>query len=301
MNRTNEPKFCECGCGQIVKCRFVSGHNAKFRIISKETKLKLSMNMMGKNNPMFGKHHSDEQREKIRLSMLGKNTGERTKEVKEKLRIANLGKKLSEKTKQKIRLSSIGRPHIVSDEYKAKISKSLKGRKRETPIWNKGLTKETNASVASIAKKKTGVSQTKETKKKHSDRMFELWQNNNFIKIQKESRQIKPNKPETAILNLLNRLYPTEWKYTGDFSFMINGKNPDFVNCNGQKKIIELFGDYWHKGQNPEDRAKIFKLFGYDTLVIWESELKNINKVTNKIIEFHESFQEAKGLGSIND
>lgn len=68
---------------------------------------------------------------------------------------------------------------------------------------------------------------------------------------------------------------------------MINGKNPDFTNCNGKKKLIELFGDYWHKGEDPQDRINIFKKFGYDTLVIWESELKDINKVKNKVIKFN--------------
>lgn len=290
-------KFCECGCGQTVNNRFVSGHNTKNGVISEETRLKLGRNMSGANNPMFGKHHSDEHKEKIRLSMLGKNTGERTEVVKEKLRIANLGKKHSEETKIKIRLASIGRPHIVDDEYKAKISKTLKGRKRETPIWNKGLTKETNISVAITAKKNTGKSRSQETKKKHSIRMFKLWQDNNFTEQQKISRNIRPNKPETVILNILNELYPAEWKYTGDFSFIINGKNPDFVNVNGQKKIIELFGDYWHDGDDPQDRINIFKPFGYDTLVIWEHELKNINKVRNKLVKFHE----AKKIGGVDD
>lgn len=81
---------------------------------------------------------------------------------------------------------------------------------------------------------------------------------------------LHPNKPEQIILDLLNEMYPGEWKYTGDFSFMINGRNPDFANCNGQKKVIEFWGDYWHKGEDPEDRKAIFREFGYDTLVIWE-------------------------------
>lgn len=35
--------------------------------------------------------------------------------------------------------------------------------------------------------------------------------------------------------------------------------------------------------------AKIFKPFGYKTLVIWESELKNIERITKKIIKFAET------------
>lgn len=45
-------------------------------------------------------------------------------------------------------------------------------------------------------------------------------------------------------------------------------------------------GDYWHKGQNPQDRIDCFTPFGYRTLVIWESELKNINNVEQLIVEF---------------
>lgn len=98
---------------------------------------------------------------------------------------------------------------------------------------------------------------------------------------------IKPNKPEKFLLRLLNDLHPGEWKYTGDFSMTINGKCPDFVNCNGQKKIIELFGHYWHRGQNPQERIDVFKPFGYETLVIWEHELKNIENLIEKINAFH--------------
>ncbi len=113
-----------------------------------------------------------------------------------------------------------------------------------------------------------------------------LWLKDEYIKKIQEGLHIKPNKPETILLDLLNTLYPGEWKYSGDLSFVINGKCPDFVNCNGQKKIIELFGDYWHRGQSQEDRGNIFTPFGYETLVIWERELKDIDSLKSKIIEF---------------
>jgi G:T-mismatch repair DNA endonuclease (very short patch repair protein) len=51
----------------------------------------------------------------------------------------------------------------------------------------------------------------------------------------------------------------------------------------------ELYGDYWHKGQNPQDRIDMFKPFGFDTLVIWEKELKDMGAVTERIQEFHEA------------
>lgn len=97
---------------------------------------------------------------------------------------------------------------------------------------------------------------------------------------------MKPNKPELKLLALLEDLYPGAWEYVGDFSHMINGKNPDFVNRD-RSSVIELFGDYWHRGDDPADRAAIFAPFGYKTLVIWEHELKCIKTVTERIIEFN--------------
>jgi len=83
-----------------------------------------------------------------------------------------------------------------------------------------------------------------------------MWKNPISQERLRKGMCIKPNKVESFLGAVLDEMYPGEWKYTGDFSFMINGKSPDFVNCNGQKKIIELFGDYWHKGDNADDRQQ---------------------------------------------
>jgi hypothetical protein len=85
--------------------------------------------------------------------------------------------------------------------------------------------------------------------------------------------QIKPNKKEAQLMILLNDLFPHDYKYTGDGKIIIGGKCPDFTNVNGQKKLVELFGDYWHKGEDPSDRINHFLRYGYYTLVIWEREL----------------------------
>ena len=97
---------------------------------------------------------------------------------------------------------------------------------------------------------------------------------------------IRPNKPETKLFNLLESIQTGDWKYVGDGSFIIAGKNPDFVNVNGKKLIIELFGNYWHRGQNPQDRINIFKPFGFRTLVVWEHELKSEPELVERICEF---------------
>jgi len=158
-------------------------------------------------------------------------------------------------------LKKIGDGHrgkIISAESRRKISKANKG-KRYSP----------------------GSEFT-------SDLMKKRYQDPEYVKKMAKAWNIKPNKPETIILNLLNKLYPGEWKYTGDFSFIVNGKNPDFVNCNGQKKVIEFNGTYWHQNDIPGEREKIFAEFGYDTLIIWDTEMKDMDSVIKKIKTFTE-------------
>lgn len=105
---------------------------------------------------------------------------------------------------------------------------------------------------------------------------------------------IRPNKPELVVFNLLNSDYPTEWKYTGDGKIIIGGLNPDFFNVNGKKLIIEVFGDYWHTQKlKPyrinEGRVDVYAKYGYKTLIIWERETKSIGLLKDKIKRFVET------------
>lgn len=103
----------------------------------------------------------------------------------------------------------------------------------------------------------------------------------------KKNGSCSMNKQEERMGRLLESLFPCEWKFVGNGEVIIAGKCPDFININGQKKIIELYGDYWHKGDNPQDRIGLFSPYGYDTLVIWEKELKDIERVKFRINKFH--------------
>jgi len=97
------------------------------------------------------------------------------------------------------------------------------------------------------------------------------------------------NKPERYLLCVLDSLFPGEWKYVGDGQVIIAGKCPDFININGQKKVIELFGDYWHRDDDPHDRIDTFSPHGYKTFIVWERELKDTKKLNNALTAFHES------------
>jgi hypothetical protein len=101
------------------------------------------------------------------------------------------------------------------------------------------------------------------------------------------------NIPETKLEFLLQQILPNEYKYVGDGTFLIEYFNPDFINCNGQKKIIEMFGDYWHTIPKVKKRDYIkfgvYKKYGYKTLVVWEKELQNLPLLQEKILNFNKN------------
>lgn len=123
-----------------------------------------------------------------------------------------------------------------------------------------------------------------------------FWQSNSpeFINMRMKmiaGLNLRPNKPEMAVLTILNDMFPSEWEYVGDGQVIIGGLNPDIINVNGKKLIIEVFGDYWHtQKMKPyrinEGRVDVYAQYGYKTLIIWERETKNIDTLKTKILEF---------------
>jgi hypothetical protein len=141
-------------------------------------------------------------------------------------------------------------------------------------------------------KRKMGLShkgshRSDETKKKMSLKSKKNWQNKEFVKKVLSCRQ--QNGKELYLDFILQNYFPDEWKYVGDGAVIIEGLCPDFINVNGKKQIIELFGDYWHNRKNmkyhqtEQGRKEAFAKHGYSTLIIWEHELKDENKIIEKI------------------
>ena len=109
--------------------------------------------------------------------------------------------------------------------------------------------------------------------------MTKLNKNPSFQKKRFKGLCKRPTKPERRIINLIKK-YNLPFKYVGDGQVTIEKCNPDFINYNGKKQIIEMFGDYWHKRkpnlrsfQTEKGRKAIFKKYGFKTLIIWEHEL----------------------------
>lgn len=194
-----------------------------------------------------GKPCSEETKDRIRMALLGGKASEQTREGMRKRRC-------SEETKQKLREINLGKK--PSEECLRKRSESLKGKKR-----------------------------TPERKKQMSEFMKRRWRN-------PESRDIlirgimascwgRPTKAEKMLKGLIDEACPKEYKYTGSGSVIISGLAPDFVNINGQKKVIEMFGTYWHsekmigrdEREEENHRKKGFAKFGFSCLIVWEREL----------------------------
>lgn len=89
--------------------------------------------------------------------------------------------------------------------------------------------------------------------------------NNNWV-----SNNDYPNKEEQKLIGFFQRRN-LPFKYVGDGSFKIGGKNPDFI-CEERKAIIEFFGELWHPVEDEKERIFFFKEHGWNCLIIWGRE-----------------------------
>jgi len=132
-----------------------------------------------------------------------------------------------------------------------------------------------------------------EWRKSQSKRTKRLFKDPIFLKKYQDGQGSSPNSCEKFICNLLKEIVLDKYRFVGDHSLWIGGKNPDFINEN-ENKIIEFFGDYWHSEEvtgvshtvEEEERINHFKEYGYQVLVIWEHELKNKEILKKRIGDF---------------
>lgn len=110
----------------------------------------------------------------------------------------------------------------------------------------------------------------------------------NLLKRQGSNK--KMNKPESILNQILHILFLNQYKFVGDGKVIIDRFNPDFID-EKNKKIIEMYGDYWHNlpqtKQRDKRRIKAYTKYNYKTLIIWEHELKDIDYLVGKLITFN--------------
>ena len=174
---------------------------------SEETRRKLSEAkkglQSGEKNPMFGKHHSEETKQKIGGVHKGKHISE---EQKKKLSVALKGRIMSDEHKKKIGEANKGKHH--TEESKKKMSEAKKGLQsgekhpmfgkhhseetkkkmsqnhydcsgEKNPMFGKKLSEETKKKMSNAKK---GKPMSDEQKKKLSKKVLQFTLNGEFVR-----------------------------------------------------------------------------------------------------------------------
>jgi len=144
---------------------------------------------------------------------------------------------------------------IMSEETKGKISKSKLGICLGPPS-------ESHSRALSEANYRTWSKLSLEDRRK---RLQPAW----------DARNRKPNQGESLLDEWLQEEFPGDWKYVGNNEVRVGSRNPDFININGRKAVIELFGTYYHnpvyfpEKRTEEETMEDYRKYGFDCLVVW--------------------------------
>lgn len=196
--------------------------------------------------------------------------------------LAQRGKKHSQETKEKMRLAHKGKkPSALT------IQRSIEAHR------GKPLSKEHREKLSEIRKKKfkngfinpfQGRKHSEKSRRLQSERRKFLLKNNPEI-LRKTLTTRVPNKSEIFLGDLIrNENLP--YRFVGNGEFIIAGKNPDFINTDGKKQILELAGEAWHSKEEMQSKIELYRNYGFETLIIWHRELRKPEAVRAKLKRF---------------
>lgn len=128
-------------------------------------------------------------------------------------------------------------------------------------------------------------------KGKPNPKMKEFWRLNKDVQIRRMmtgAARRRPNRLEQNLIEIIERNH-LPFRYVGNWQLILGGKCPDFLSTSSGKQLIELFGNYWHAlkaRETAEQRVEHFRHFGFDTLIVWQDELKDEASVAERIASF---------------
>jgi len=169
-------------------------------------------------------------------------------------------------------------------------SKAMTG--KGNPIYGIIRSEETRRKIG-----EANSSPSEETRERMSKRSIKLWQDPEFIDKWMKGINRKPTRPE----DIFNDLTPECVRYVGDGQWWRptkkkHARNPDF-KVTGQNKVIEIYGDYWHRNHDPEDIIQEYKEVGLDCLVFWEHEVyEDTERILEEVNEFIKENKTARPL-----
>lgn len=224
--------------------------------------------------------------------------------------LSKVGKHPSEAAK--VKMSTFHKAHPNSGEFKKGRVSQNKGmrlpkttreaisknhadvRGQKNPMYGKHRSQEVKDAISRAQRKRFGDPQER---RKLSNQSRALWSNEGFLTKVISGRAKRPTEPEAKLIDIATKYFP-QFKYNGNFDqgVILNYLIPDFVNVNGKKELIEVFGDYFHSPQGSGGkwhrselgRVMAYNSIGWKCLIIWEHELKQLTEeqLVNKISAF---------------
>ena len=244
--------------------------NAK--TISEEVHNKRSNSVSGKNNPFFGREHTEESKDMNRNT---KNIFYQTEggiEVKEKLRNDHLDSKASEDTLKKMSSSHL-KFYQTPDgmELREQKSENWEGEKN---INNGGISEEHRRHTSEARLKLFQTDKGKKLAKEHGI----------FMKTAIKEGRIKvhlinkPTKPQIRLYDFLKTIYPDALL---EEHIPKSSRIADIL-IPSQKLVVEYDGFYWHNGKEQEDKKRDVEIqnLGYKVIHIKEDELEDFLSIS---------------------
>lgn len=169
---------------------------------------------------------------------------------------------------ERIRRAGTGRR--TSLETKCKIANSIRNMHANNPSYHK-----------SVASRLSARNASSENKRKVGAKNRLRWKNDANYR-HKVLKRRTPTSFEQKLIDLIAE-YGLPYKYVGDGTLLIGQFNPDFINCNGCKVLVEVYSTFFKLrnyktiDQYKEERSKYFLEFGFTTVFIDESDLRHKN------------------------
>lgn len=207
-----------------------------------------------------------------------------------------------------------------TEEHKKNLSKALKGNKKlmgnqnwkfrdndfmkqrikeamSKPEIRKKISINTKKAMANpIIRQKISLSRKgKKTYRKGLSMVKEYGEERAKILLKKcfHRRYGYPSSYEKRIISIINK-HNLPYKFVGDGSFLIDSKNPDFINTNGEKIALEVFHNYY-KIKNygsienyKKQRQEIFNNYGWRVIFLDEISMKQTDEEIYKQINHGE-------------
>jgi len=256
---------------QEIRSRNKLGNkNALGHSMSKESKLQSSETHLKlfQEDPEYAKSIS----KSVSKALMGHEVAE---ETRRRISAGNTGKTMSKESKQRNREAHLGK--VMSEDARQNMSIAQSESYVSDP---------TRSGRISESLRQTNV-QDPTVNARRSSTMRETWKDPRYVEAwsegMKKGLHTRPNGPETVVLSTLSKHFPGEWKYTGGNDVRIGRHNPDFMNVNGKKQVIEVFGVWWHSEEEVEPLIVHYKKYGFNCLVIWEYDVFDEGLIVERV------------------